>query len=66
MARMLQRMGDGHITEMTEPEMKKDIEEGTKDAAERDKVPLLSEDEMERVFDIYSASQKIVSVEPAN
>ena len=66
MAKMLQRMGDDYITDMTEPEMKKDIEEGTKDAAERGKVPHLSEDEMARVFDIYSSPQKIVGVEPAN
>ncbi len=66
MAKMRQRMGDGYITEMTEPEMKKDIEEGTKDAAGRGKVPHLSEDEMGRVFDIYSSPQKIVGVEPGN
>lgn len=66
MAKMLQRMGDGYVIEMTGPEMRKDIEEGTMDAAERGKVPHLSEDEMERVFDIYSSSQKIVGVEPGN
>ena len=66
MAKTLQRMGDGYITEMTEAEVRKDIEEGTIDAAERAKVPPLSEDEMKRLFDIYSSPRKFVSVEPGN
>jgi dimethylamine--corrinoid protein Co-methyltransferase len=66
MAKMLQRMGDGYITEMTESEMKKGIEEGTKDAAERAKVPPLSEDEMKHLFNIYSSPRRFVSVEMGN
>jgi dimethylamine--corrinoid protein Co-methyltransferase len=66
MAKFLQRMGDGYITEMTESEMKRGIEEGTKDAAERAKVPPLSEDEMKHLFNIYSSPRRFVSVEMGN
>ena len=66
MAKMLQRMGSGHIIEMTKPEMKKGIEEGTKHAAERCGASPLTEDEMKRLFDIYSSPRRFVSVEPGN
>ncbi len=66
MAKILQRFGDGYLQEMTEAELKRDIEEGTKDAAERAKVPPLCEDEIKRMFDIYSFPRRFVSVEPGN
>ncbi|NVM24110.1 MAG: [dimethylamine--corrinoid protein] Co-methyltransferase, partial [Desulfobacterales bacterium] len=66
MAKMLQRMGSGHIIEMTESEMRKDIEEGTKDAAERCGASPLTEDEMKRLFDIYSSPRRFVGVEEGN
>jgi len=34
-AKMFQRFGDGYLYEMTEAELKKDIVEGTEDAADR-------------------------------
>ena len=66
MAKTLQRFGDGYLHEMTEAELKKDIEEGTKDASERCGTPPLSEDEMNHLFDIYSSSRRFVSVERGN
>jgi len=66
MAKLLQRFGDGYLHEMTESELKKDIEEATIDAADRAKVPPLSEDEMKHLFDIYSSPRRFVSVEPGN
>jgi len=44
--KILTRMGDGFLVEITEGELRKDLEEGTKDAAERAKVPPLSGDEL--------------------
>jgi len=64
--KMLQRFGDGYLQEMTEPEMKKDIEEGSQDAAGRCGTSPLTEDEMKHLFDIYSSPRKFVSVEPGN
>jgi dimethylamine--corrinoid protein Co-methyltransferase len=66
MAKTLQRMGDGRMVEMTEAEVRKDIEEGTKDAASRGKIPPLSEDEIKHILDIYNRPERIVSVEPGN
>lgn len=66
MAKMRQRFGDGYLYEMTEAELKKDIVEGTEDAADRAKVPPLSEDEIKHMFDIYSFPRRFVSVEPGN
>ena len=42
MAKTLQRNGDGRIIEMTDAELRKDIEEGTNDAANRAKIAPLS------------------------
>src|SRR5664280_420811 len=39
------RMGDGALVEMTRSEIKADLEEGTKAAAKRAKVPELTQDE---------------------
>jgi len=66
MAKTLQRMGDGRMMEMTEAEVRKDIEEGTKDAASRAKIPPLSEDEIKHILDIYTRPERVVSVEPGN
>ena len=66
MGKILTRMGDGFLSEMTEGELQKDIEEGTKDAAERAGVPPLSADELKHLFDIYRSPAKFVSVEPGN
>jgi dimethylamine--corrinoid protein Co-methyltransferase len=66
MRKILARMGDGFLTEMTESELKKDLEEGTKDAAERAGVPPLSEEELKHLFDIYKSPSKFVSVDPGN
>lgn len=50
----------------TEAKIRKDIEEGTKDAAERAGVPPLSEGEMKYLFDLYSSPSRCVGVEVGN
>ena len=39
MARIFSRLGDGSPIEMTESELRRDLEEGTADAADRGKIP---------------------------
>ena len=48
------RMGDGSATELSESELRRDLEDGTKDAAERAKIPPLSQNELAYLFDVYS------------
>ena len=57
------RMGDGALVEFTEAEMKSDLEEGTKDAADRGKISPLRQDELDRLFEIYWSSSRTVGVE---
>ncbi len=66
MAKIMQRFGDGYLYEMTEADLKKDIVEGTEDAADRAKVPPLTEDEIQHMYDIYGSPRKFVSVQPGN
>ncbi len=66
MAKIFQRFGDGYLQEMTEADLKKDIVEGTEDAADRANISPLSEGEIQRMYDIYSSPRKFVSVEPGN
>jgi dimethylamine--corrinoid protein Co-methyltransferase len=49
------RMGDGSLLEFTESELKRDIEEGVVDAAEKAGLPPLSQDEVDHLHEIYSA-----------
>ncbi len=65
-ANLWTRMGDGSLAAFSEKELRADLEEGTRDAAERAGVPPLSEDELKFLFDIYRFPSKIVSVDPGN
>ncbi|MEE0776070.1 MAG: [dimethylamine--corrinoid protein] Co-methyltransferase, partial [Bacillota bacterium] len=64
MSKILTRYGDNYVAEMTEEEIRQDIEDGTLDASERAEVPALSKDEMDYLYEIIACPQKIVSVEP--
>ena len=63
MAKLFSRMGDWYAVELTEAEMMRDIEDGTRDASERAKIPPLSSDETKRLFEICSSGGKITGVE---
>jgi len=63
MGRIQTRMGDGHRVEMTEAEIRKDLETGTKDAAERAKIPPLTQDEVHHLFEIQRCSDRVVGVQ---
>jgi dimethylamine---corrinoid protein Co-methyltransferase len=64
MKKIFSRMGDGSALWLTEDELRRDLAEGTEDAANRGKIPPLNVNELERLFEICAAPQKIVSVEP--
>ncbi len=66
MEKIVTRMGDGTLTEMSESELKEDFEAGTQDAAERGEVSPLAQDELKHLFDIFTAPGKFASVELGN
>ena len=64
MSKIRTRMGDGSAVWMSKEEIRADIEDGTRDAAERGKIPPLTEDELEKILDICTSPEKFLSVEP--
>jgi dimethylamine--corrinoid protein Co-methyltransferase len=61
-----QRMGDGRLVRMTKEAIREDIEAGAADAADRGKIPTLSDDDVERLLDIMLMPGKAVTVEIGN
>ena len=57
------RMGDGYGIFMTAGEILQEIEEGVADAADRGKIPPLTEEEKQHLFDIITMSGIIVGVD---
>lgn len=60
------RMGDGSFVEMTEADVRKDVEAGIADAVKKAKCPPLSEDDIDRLMEILCDRRKFVSVERGN
>jgi dimethylamine--corrinoid protein Co-methyltransferase len=63
MGKIKTRMGDGFRVEMTEAEVREDLEVGTKDAAERAGVSPLSDDELKYLYEIFECPYRVVGVE---
>ncbi len=63
MAQYFSRMGDGSPISMTKDEIMADLIKGSEDAADRAKVPPLSQEEYKHLLDIFCARQKFMSVE---
>ncbi len=63
MAQYFSRMGDGSPIAVTKDEIMADLIEGSEDAADRAKVPALSQGEYEHLLDIFCAREKFMSVE---
>lgn len=61
--RIVCRMGDGSLVDLTESELKHDIEGGTKDAAERAEIAPLSQDEVDHIYEIYGLSPPPLGVD---
>jgi dimethylamine--corrinoid protein Co-methyltransferase len=57
------RLGDGFGIEMTEGEVRQDLEAGTEDAAERAMVPPLTSDELRYLFELFERPDRSVGVE---
>ena len=66
MAKIRTRFGDGTPVELSESELMQDLETGTAEAAERGNIPVLSEEELQHLFDIFKAPYNFISVEPGN
>ncbi len=66
MMKIKTRYGDGTPLELSEAELREDLENGTADAAECGDVPPLSKEKLQHLFDIFSAPYSFVSVEPGN
>lgn len=64
--KIITRMGDGQRVELTVEQVKADILAGTQDAADRGKIPELTPDEMEKLFEIFADTNRVVSVEEGN
>ncbi len=63
MQKIYTRMGDGSVTELSESELRRDLEEGSWHAAERAKILPLSEDDLRRLLELYKCPDKSVGVE---
>ena len=63
MGKIQTRLGDGFMVEMTEAEVRQDLEDGTNDAADRASVPPLTQDELDHLYDIFASPYKVVGVE---
>lgn len=66
MLKIRTRYGDGTPLELSERELREDLANGTADAAECGNVPTLSKEELQHLYDIFSAPYSFVSVEPGN
>ena len=62
MEKYFTRMGDGYGTYMTADEIMTDIRNGVEDAASRGKIPPLTDEEMEHLFQIITMDGVIVGV----
>lgn len=60
------RLSDGSVIELTQDEIRKEIEEGTNDAAERGGINPLTEDEQKHLLEIICRKGKFVGVEKGN
>ena len=66
MSKIWTRMGDGQAVEMTSDELRKDLIEASEDAADKGKVPLLDDNEIDKLMEIFSAPWRVIGVEPGH
>jgi dimethylamine--corrinoid protein Co-methyltransferase len=63
MGKITTRMGSGFPVEMSESQLMEDLTGGSDDAADRGKIPPLSEEELKYLFDLFTATDRFLSVE---
>lgn len=66
MSNIFTRMGDGTPVQLSESDLKRDLEEGAADAAEIGEIPNLSKEELKYLYDVFSSPNHFVSVERGN
>ena len=66
MEKIRTRFGDGSPVELSADEVRRDLEEGTREAAERGNIPGLCKEELQHLFDVFKSPYNFVSVEPGN
>ncbi len=64
MGKILTRYGDGSFVELTETQLMEDLIAGTEDAADRGKIAPMTQDEMDRLADIFKCTHRVVGVDP--
>ncbi len=62
MSRIITRLGDGSIIEMTEKELREDIDAGIAEAVEKGEVPPLTQDEIEYLVELFKRDDRFVGV----
>jgi dimethylamine--corrinoid protein Co-methyltransferase len=60
--KIVTRMGDGARVVLPAEQIKEEILAGTQDAADRGKIPELTPDELEQLFEIFADTNRIVAV----
>ena len=60
------RMGDGSPIELTEAELRQDLEDGANDAADRGKVPTLNEEDYKYLEELFRRRDRFVGVDVGN
>jgi len=66
MPKYVTRMGDGFRVELDEAAIRKDLEEGTQDAAKRGKISPLGDDELRYLLEIFECPDRSVGVKRGN
>ncbi len=66
MGKIKTRMGDGFPVEMTESEVRRDLEAGTEDAADRGKIEPLAREALQYLYDLFAAPYRFISVDAGN
>ena len=63
MGKIMTRMGSGFPVEMSESQLMEDLTGGSEDAADRGKIPPLSEEELKYLFNLFISTDRFLSVE---
>jgi len=66
LSKFFTRMGDGSGIYLSADDIRWDLEEGTKDAADRGKIPELTKEELDHLYDIITMPGIVVGVERGN
>ena len=64
--KILTRMGDSSNVELTPDELRRDFEEGSEHAANKAKIPVLTENEVDYLVDMFAAPTRIWGCQRGN